>query len=391
MNVFIHVGVQKTGTTYLQKVTFPKLDSQKVIYNPKELLSLIIDCLLWDASDANVMKARKETRTFIEKFSRTHEAIIISLELISGRYIYLYDNIEKNYGIIKEIFEDPQIILNFRFQPNWIASAYKQSLSTGFCHSFEEFIGLKEAPRGIGAGEKKEIIDHDVWGHTISALRKKNGKNYKVKPKEIGYKIKINAKVLDWSNCLRTANNIFGQKNVHVFYYENLFKRKKEICSDIFNLIGSAPIGDTSSLRINRGYSAFLCDLTVKIGSIFPQVIGRDEVKISKKLYLRPKNYDAPFSDAIKKENVFKILYLLFAKIINRIIFFVFGNVQIKSPYIYIAENIFDRIIYWNWDLLEKAGVRDELVQHYMEKNNELKEIANSGDVPEFYHKAPHG
>ncbi|HED37612.1 MAG TPA: hypothetical protein ENI76_05130 [Ignavibacteria bacterium] len=55
--------------------------------------------------------------------------------------------------------------------------------------------------------------------------------------------------------------------------------------------------------------------------------------------------------------------------------------------YRYIIKNILDRLFYIDWDMLEKVGAKDELVQHYLGKNKLLKEIANSGDVPEFYYK----
>jgi hypothetical protein len=100
----LHIGLQKTGTTYLQDDLLPRLETVEVIRG-------------WDT----------HRRLMSANFNKK---IIISDEGISGRLwngTYLKDfksNIEK----IKMLYGNPKIIIGIRNQASFILSIYKQYL-----------------------------------------------------------------------------------------------------------------------------------------------------------------------------------------------------------------------------------------------------------------------
>ena len=46
MSIFLHVGLPKTASTYLQKFVFPNISSKELIYDPPKILQEVHDLLI---------------------------------------------------------------------------------------------------------------------------------------------------------------------------------------------------------------------------------------------------------------------------------------------------------------------------------------------------------
>lgn len=125
--IVIHVGLSKTGTTYLQKTLFPELPQVEVVEG-------------WH-SHRKLMKSSLKNN------------IIISDEEISGwlwqgsGFQDFYPNIKK----IKSIYRDPKIIFGIRNHLGFIISVYKQYLHEKGHHDFDYLFNL----------ENNGLIKHD--------------------------------------------------------------------------------------------------------------------------------------------------------------------------------------------------------------------------------------
>jgi len=110
MKVFIHVGLQKTGTTALQELVFKKLDVNYIRYLDR---SIYLD-ELWDDSP-----------------------VLISNEDLSGTY----DGLNR-YQIARNLhclFPDAHIIVGIRNSASWLRSMYLESVRQGLSMSWKKY------------------------------------------------------------------------------------------------------------------------------------------------------------------------------------------------------------------------------------------------------------
>lgn len=126
-NVILHIGMHKTGTTFLQKSFFPKLSNTFYAHNNeffvpwKEQLYLKPDHMLlsYEGFSGFPWKNQQRDRGWLDSF---------------------YCNINQ----LKIFFPDATIIIFFRKQGDLLASLYKQYLNEGGELEFEKFYGVNK-------------------------------------------------------------------------------------------------------------------------------------------------------------------------------------------------------------------------------------------------------
>lgn len=106
MNSFIHIGLHKTGTTFLQETYFPTLPD------------LVLVRGIWPFR--SILDAREKK-------------LLISDEAISGNPFggAWLDEFRTNLLFLKKLFRDPAIIVGFRQHDSFLLSLYKQYLHQG--------------------------------------------------------------------------------------------------------------------------------------------------------------------------------------------------------------------------------------------------------------------
>jgi hypothetical protein len=114
--VFIHIGTVKTGTTFLQKIVFPKL-KEIHYYKKPQIVTAIVASLEYDK-------------------------ILISDEKYSGTFLHKYPA-SIRFGMLKKLhalFPNAKIIVTFREPNSIVPSYYSQALRMKrFKGTFEEF------------------------------------------------------------------------------------------------------------------------------------------------------------------------------------------------------------------------------------------------------------
>ncbi len=109
--LYCHVGLGKTGTTYLQYEFFPKLKGVKYIQ-----------------------------RTQYKKFGRIIARTHYSKYFVSREFDRQF---EREVPRIAEKYPSAGIIIVLRRNDSWIASQYRRHVKNGGQHSFQEFLDLK--------------------------------------------------------------------------------------------------------------------------------------------------------------------------------------------------------------------------------------------------------
>lgn len=113
--IFFHVGMHKTGTTFLQREVYPRW--QGITYIPRDNLELIL------RSDPSRIR-------------------LLSREGLSGRNWDSFETRDKSIKQLSELFPDAGIMISFRRHSTYIASSYNHYIQRGGSLRFEEFFDL---------------------------------------------------------------------------------------------------------------------------------------------------------------------------------------------------------------------------------------------------------
>jgi hypothetical protein len=117
LQVVIHLGLPKTGTTFLQKAIFSNFP------------------------DINYIERNFNLKTKIQ----TNKLNLISEEGLSGSYYRTINNEDNRFDIankLKLLFPNAKILLGIREQNKWIRSMYSQAVREGCPHSFNKWYEL---------------------------------------------------------------------------------------------------------------------------------------------------------------------------------------------------------------------------------------------------------
>jgi hypothetical protein len=114
--IFFHVGLHKTGTTFLQRAVFPKWRGITYIPWPNLELFLRLD----------------SGRTYL-----------VSREGLSGRNWAHHHERDASLKRLSELFPDAQILISFRKHSGYIISSYRQYLQRGGAEVFERYFDIE--------------------------------------------------------------------------------------------------------------------------------------------------------------------------------------------------------------------------------------------------------
>lgn len=191
-NIILHVGLTKTGTTFLQYNVFPFL---KDVYHTgfgeyqKFLNQTPIGQLFLDIQNVRLYKIfPKERIEFYKKQINEYlnnikeKTVLISCENFVG-FLGIhrvskdkphFDNLRFT-NILKEIFPQAKIFFVYRNQNGWMESSYNQCvIKTGSNISFDEYIGYKNDKFIQGNYLDFEKVK---WDKIIENYRKEFGEN----------------------------------------------------------------------------------------------------------------------------------------------------------------------------------------------------------------------
>jgi hypothetical protein len=227
--IYLHVGLHKTATTFLQTNCFPYIDNNTVEYNPGEILNLLNTCIKFPERKKSLIPLIQEK---IDSF--TKEKIFISREGLSGNLLDFYKNYKSTILLLNEIFKkyEVQIFLVLREQIDWIQSTYKQSVRLHHYQSLNEYIGFKEQ-------ENEEFCLADY-------------------------------RDLNYFNIIKEYIKYFQKSNIHILFYEEFKKDKTKFLYIFEKHLGiKIPIYSENQI-IHQGYSEYG---TLKVVSLMQKLM----------------------------------------------------------------------------------------------------------------------
>lgn len=229
---FIHIGYHKTASSYLQLNYFKRIDQICVL---NEDIS-ILQKKLWfynnfvKSSKENfnkelIIKKIKDALSISKNVNIRNPINCISDENLSGD-IYTGNNSKLLMNRIHLIFGETKILIVLRNQIDWLLSAYGNFVLHKGKLSFKKWFNF--------------------YGELL-------------------------CEKLTFSNLISEYINLFGQKNINVLTYENLFKINDGIKIFLKKnfLINTIPEEKTTK-KINLGRSLFLNEAIAKLNNFMP-------------------------------------------------------------------------------------------------------------------------
>ena len=245
MSILLHIGYPKTASSWLQKKYFSEIENCAII-NRK----VIQRCFLEPgAFEFNANQTRKQFQTEPGKH------LLLSDELLLGR---LRPGGVKGFvtkevaNRLKSVFPEAQVILFIRNQVEMIASAYLQYVRSGGNYGIRKFM----FPEDYEGSRSNRLVllglDYFLYHHVLDYYKK-----------------------------------LFGEKNVHVYLYEELENNPKEFIRQFSEQFQFQVDKDKIEFdRVNTGYRSLLV-YTRRFSSIFSKM-----GPLNKYYFLHIRNFD---------------------------------------------------------------------------------------------------
>ena len=112
-NFIIHIGLYKTGSTYLQKNFFENINDENYFISTKWKNEKIVQNLI------DLIKKKIDLETFNRELDKIHESnIIISYEGLFGSFFDGFKDKNDRFDLMEKIFNKPKYIIGYRNQPD---------------------------------------------------------------------------------------------------------------------------------------------------------------------------------------------------------------------------------------------------------------------------------
>jgi hypothetical protein len=232
--IFLHVGMHKTGSTFLQQDIFPRLNNIYItgtktrsirydyLYEKDPFRKLALKFSLCNHLFLKLENERQVIDNFIGEL--IVNKILFTSESFVGTMFENYRDHLLFTSTIKKIFPEAKIIIIFRRQDDWLESVYKQTLHSGLSASINQFLNYRNG-----------IFEQSSHGSYFG--------------------VNIDIHYYDWTHFIKNYIANFGEKNVLALPYEMLKYSQKEFLDRLYDFMKVEPYYPERVSYSNRGYS----------------------------------------------------------------------------------------------------------------------------------------
>jgi hypothetical protein len=225
--IILHIGLHKTGSTFIQNHLNLTNDDNYKIYIKKCPIVILIIKYLKEPNDKN----KEDILSIINKEERKN--ILISSEEIFEKPYDDFKDVSKRFNLLEELFKKPRYIIFFREPSSIIYSGYFQGLKKSHSLKFENFVN-----KNINDDKNRNFYNHWARG--------------------------LDYKIYNYNHILKDYLKI--KDRALLIEYEEFFKEKKESIFNNFiglnirfnwNLIENRALKNLSYLEFYNKYLFF--------------------------------------------------------------------------------------------------------------------------------------
>jgi len=253
--IFVHIGMPKSASTYLQTQFFPFLDNMYYVgsnkYSSDPVMQLLQQIGLYRLGKLEVFEYN-EIKSKIHNFLSVikEQNIVLSLEGLAGSRVT--DKNIDNFSIfktcLKNIFHQAKIIFITRRQDTFFESLYTQRLKKGYYYDINTFINYRNK-----VFCKKKSVENDMYF-------------------DIGNN-NIDVFSCNYFDIYNHYAKNFGESNILVVPFELLIEDKQLFLKTISAFMGSSLLKEQlnisiSKLNVNASYSKYSSQLAKMMNCI---------------------------------------------------------------------------------------------------------------------------
>lgn len=259
-------------------------------------------------------QAEAEAEAAVERWRQAGDrrTLVLSEPHICGDMFSGYHDYGENLRLIRRLFPEARVLYVVRDQAGWLHSAYRQHLARGKPVPIETFLNYFD-------GRFQPRLARSVNGvRNMEALS------------------------LPFLDIYQAYARTYGPGNVYMFRHEDLRREPETVEHRLAECLGIEHLPDPPSKRSqNRSYSALAIHL------FHPATLRR------------PRPLAPRTSGRMRGSGI-----------LNRVT----GRLRrLRRSFI---QHVFDRLVYIDWDLLERAGMREPIEAHYAAENTEIARIS---------------
>lgn len=223
--IYIHTGLHKTGTTFLQERVFPFLD---LVYDPKDLSDLIYKAVY---SEVDKLEADKILKKYKNKTVLiSNESLLVDFFPVEKREGIEIGQTFDSHEKIRKIIPDAKMIICLRNQVDYIRSMYIYSHKKRLFKTLEEFLDYNGNINSLKIGD-----------------------------------IKLDKHCLKYSKVIERYEKYF---ETYTFFYEDFRDDTEKSVKDLLNFIGVEGKYFDYSV-VNKGISILYCIIGRYIWNLF--------------------------------------------------------------------------------------------------------------------------
>jgi hypothetical protein len=226
-NVYIHLGMPKTGTTFLQTRCFPYLKG--IRYANKEITELLDRIIYTNPIFLDLPKTKYEVDCILRKMAEG--SLLISYERLFGNMLTNYHDNVYLANCLQMVFPEAKLIVVVRRQDELVESIYKQSLQSYYYQRINSFLNYRN--------------------HTFADASD---------PLSLPT---IDIKQLNLRKYVHNYVELFGRNRILMLPYELLQQDQRAFLEKVFVFLGVQPFYPETNHQENRSYSWLSCHLAL--------------------------------------------------------------------------------------------------------------------------------
>jgi len=247
--IIIHVGMHKTGTTFLQYDVFPNIPGIYYAnpYNQKEPITQLIKRLFsQNPVTIDLQREKQEIEDYINSIKEP--IVLISSEKLFGHFYTSYFNNHYMTQVLKELFPHARIFISIRRQDDWFESLYRKVLHKGEALSINTFLNYYDGR-------------FQAW-HAGSILRGS-----------------VNVR-MDFCKFIEYYHQEFSKENVFVLPYELLKSDRPEFLRRFYEFFDLEPYYPQKNTYRNRSYSLTSSYLALLINRLVTSAKTKQRIRL---------------------------------------------------------------------------------------------------------------